>query len=109
MPGIQGKVVAITGASSGIGEAAARLLARSGARVVLGARRTDRLAELVAAIRAEGGAAEYRALDVTSREDTRAFVEHAQTTFGRVDVLVNNAGVMPLSPLSALKVESGIA
>ena len=105
MSGIQGKVVAITGASSGIGEATARLLARRGARVALGARRTDRLAELVTAIRAEGGTAEYRALDVTKREDTDAFVKLAQTTFGRVDVIINNAGVMPLSPLSALKVE----
>lgn len=105
MSGIHEKVVAITGASSGIGEATARLLARRGARVVLGARRTDRLEALVTAIRAEGGTAEHRALDVTRREDTRSFVESAQTTFGRVDVLINNAGVMPLSPLAALKVE----
>ena len=105
MPGIHEKVVAITGASSGIGEATARLLARRGARVVLGARRTDKLEALVTAIRAEGGTAEYRALDVTKREDTESFVKLAQTTFGRVDVVINNAGVMPLSPLAALKVE----
>ena len=105
MPGIKEKVVAITGASSGIGEATARLLARRGARVALGARRTDRLEALVTALRAEGGKAEYRALDVTRREDTASFVEFARTTFGRVDVLINNAGVMPLSPLSALLVE----
>lgn len=105
MPGINEKVVAITGASSGIGEATARLLARRGARVVLGARRTDRLEALVTALRAEGGKAEYRALDVTKREDTDSFVEFARTTFGRVDVIINNAGVMPLSPLSALQVE----
>lgn len=105
MSGIENKVVAITGASSGIGEATARLLARRGARVVLGARRTDRLEALVTAIRAEGGKAEYRALDVTSRDDTAAFVEFARSTFGRVDVVLNNAGVMPLSPLAALKVD----
>ena len=105
MAGIEGKVVVITGASSGIGEAAARMLARRGARVVMGARRTDRLEKLASAIRAEGGTVEYRALDVTKRDDVAAFVKFAQTTFGRVDVIVNNAGVMPLSPLEALKVE----
>jgi NADP-dependent 3-hydroxy acid dehydrogenase YdfG len=105
MSAIEGKVIAITGASSGIGEATARLLAQRGARVVVGARRTDRLEALVAAIRAEGGTAEYRALDVTSREDVEAFVAFAESRFGRVDVIVNNAGVMPLSPLEALKVE----
>ena len=105
MSGIKGKVIAITGASSGIGEAAARLLAQKGAHVVLGARRTDRLESLVSAIRAEGGSAQYRALDVTEREDVEAFVNFAQSEFGRVDVVVNNAGVMPLSPLEALKVD----
>jgi NADP-dependent 3-hydroxy acid dehydrogenase YdfG len=105
MSAIEGKVIAITGASSGIGEATARLLAQRGARVVVGARRTDRLEALVAAIRAEGGTAEYRALDVTSREDVEAFVAFAESRFGRVDVIVNNAGVMPLSPLEALKVD----
>ncbi|WP_437573263.1 SDR family oxidoreductase [Sorangium sp. So ce887] len=105
MPGIEGKVVVITGASSGIGEATARLLARRGARVVMGARRTDRLEKLASAIRAEGGTVEYRGLDVTKRKDMTDFVTFAQTTFGRVDVIVNNAGVMPLSPLSSLKVE----
>ncbi|WP_437475877.1 SDR family oxidoreductase [Sorangium sp. So ce1014] len=105
MPGIEGKVVVITGASSGIGEATARLLARRGARVVMGARRTDRLEKLASAIRAEGGTVEYRGLDVTKRKDMADFVAFAQATFGRVDVIVNNAGVMPLSPLSSLKVE----
>ncbi|WP_437805959.1 SDR family oxidoreductase [Sorangium sp. So ce1078] len=105
MPGIEGKVVVITGASSGIGEAAARLLARRGARVVMGARRADRLEKLASAIRAEGGTAEVRAVDVTKRKDVDDLVKLAQTTFGRVDVIVNNAGVMPLSPLSSLKVE----
>src|SRR5215470_12044540 len=104
MSAIKGKVIAITGASSGIGEAAARLLAQKGAHVVLGARRTDRLESLVSAIRAEGGSARYRALDVTKREDVEAFVNFAQSEFGKVDVVINNAGVMPLSPLEALKV-----
>jgi len=105
MPDIKGKVIAITGASSGIGEATARLLAQKGAHVVLGARRTGKLQALGSAIRAEGGSAEYRALDVTKREDVEAFVSFAQSKFGKVDVIINNAGVMPLSPLEALKVD----
>ncbi|MEH0196464.1 SDR family oxidoreductase [Caulobacter sp. CCNWLY153] len=102
---LQGKVILITGASSGIGEAAARLLAAEGAIVVLGARRVDRLERLVAEITSAGGVARARALDVTSRSDTAAFVEAARAEFGRVDVLVNNAGVMPLSPMASLKVD----
>ena len=105
MTGIEGKVVAITGASSGIGEAAARLLAARGAKVDMGARRTDRLAALEAEIAAAGGTARHRALDVTRREQVEGFVAYAQAEFGRVDVIVNNAGVMPLSPMEALKVE----
>ncbi|MFJ9080394.1 SDR family oxidoreductase [Streptomyces sp. NPDC102278] len=100
-----GKVVAITGASSGIGEATARRLAADGHRVLLGARRTDRLEGLVEQIVAEGGTAAFRALDVTDAQDVRAFVDAARAEFGRIDVLVNNAGVMPLSPLEALKTE----
>ena len=105
MSNIRNKVVLITGASSGIGEATARLLAEEGAHVVLGARRTDRLATLVSDIAAQGGSARFRALDVTSREDTQAFADFAKAEFGRVDVIVNNAGVMPLSPLTSLKVD----
>lgn len=105
MSGIKGKVVVITGASSGIGEATARLLASKGAHVVLGARRTDRLEALTKAITAEGGSARYRQLDVTRREDMESFVEFALGAFGRVDVIINNAGVMPLSRLEALKVD----
>ncbi|MDY7225042.1 SDR family oxidoreductase [Hyalangium rubrum] len=105
MSGIKGKVIVITGASSGIGEAAARLLARHGAHVVLGARRTDKLEAIAGAITAEGGSARYRALDVSKREDMEAFVDFALSTFGRVDVIINNAGVMPLSKLEALKVD----
>lgn len=100
-----GKVVLITGASSGIGEATARRLAAAGHRVVLGARRTDRVAALAKDIRADGGSALHHELDVTSLESVRAFVGAAQGRYGRVDVLVNNAGVMPLSPLDALKVD----
>jgi NADP-dependent 3-hydroxy acid dehydrogenase YdfG len=105
MSDLKGKVVAVTGASSGIGEAAARLLAERGARVVLGARRTDRLERLAEEIRAAGGIACCRALDVTALEDMQGFVGFAEAEFGRVDVVVNNAGVMPLSALEALKVE----
>lgn len=105
MNGVANKVVLVTGASSGIGEATARLLAQGGATVLLGARRTDRLDGIVADIRDAGGTAEARPLDVTNREDVEAFVRHAVARFGRVDVIVNNAGIMPLSPLAALKVE----
>lgn len=102
---IQGKVVLITGASSGIGEASARLLAQQGAKVVLGARRTDRLEKVAAEIRKAGGAAEVKTLDVTNRADVAAFAAFAIEKFGRIDVMFNNAGVMPLSPMNALKVE----
>ncbi|MET8902627.1 SDR family oxidoreductase [Streptomyces sp. NPDC048232] len=99
------KVVLVTGASSGIGEATAHRLAADGHRVFLGARRTDRLEELAGRITAEGGTAAFRRLDVTDAADVRAFVSAAAERWGRVDVLVNNAGVMPLSPLAALKVD----
>ena len=99
------KVVVITGASSGIGEATARLLAKNGAKVVLGARRTERLEALVKDIHADGGIAEYLALDVTQRSQMEEIVQFTLSKFGRVDVLINNAGVMPLSTLDRLKVE----
>lgn len=105
MSNINDKVVLITGASSGIGEAAARLIAAKGAHVVLGARRMDRLQQLVSEIRAEGNSASARALDVTDLDSMHAFVEFAKAQHGKVDVIINNAGVMPLSPLSSLKVE----
>jgi NADP-dependent 3-hydroxy acid dehydrogenase YdfG len=105
MSNIKGKVIAITGASSGIGEAAAKLLAERGAKVVVGARRTERLEKLVAEINSNGGEATFRAVDVTSRADVQAFADFAKSKFGKVDVLINNAGIMPLSPMSALKVD----
>lgn len=105
MSNIHNKVVLITGASSGIGEAAARLIAAKGAHVVLGARRTERLEKLVGEIRNEGGSASARALDVTDMSSMQAFVEFAKAQHGKVDVIINNAGVMPLSPLAALKVD----
>lgn len=104
MSTIKNKVVVITGASSGIGEATARLLAEKGAHVVLGARRTERLEVLCQEINAAGGSAQYQAVDVTDRANVQAFVDYAVGQFGRVDVIVNNAGVMPLSRLDALKV-----
>ena len=102
---ISKKVVLITGASSGIGEATARVLSEAGAYVVLGARRTDRLEHVVEEIRAAGGQAEHYTLDVTQLEQMKAFVDFAKQKFGKVDVFINNAGVMPLSPLNSYKVE----
>ncbi|MGW7434584.1 SDR family oxidoreductase [Streptomyces sp. NPDC054849] len=97
------RAVAVTGASSGIGEATARRLAADGHRVLLGARRTGRLEKLVEEITGEGGTAAFRTLDVTDAADMHAFVDAAIREYGRIDALVNNAGVMPLSPLESLK------
>ena len=105
MPALQNKVVLITGASSGIGEATARVLASSGARVVLGGRRVDKLQSIADELRSEGADVRCRALDVTRLDDMKSFAEFAQSAFGQIDVLVNNAGVMPLSPLLALRTE----
>jgi len=98
------KVVLITGASSGIGEAVALELAEAGHKVVVGARRTDRLQDLVSRIEESGGVARAHRLDVTSRGDFARVMSATLEEFGRIDVIVNNAGVMPLSPLNALKV-----
>jgi NADP-dependent 3-hydroxy acid dehydrogenase YdfG len=105
MTGVANKVVLVTGASSGIGEATARELAAAGATLVIGARRVERLEALRRDIEAGGGKALARRLDVTSRDDVKAFAEAARAQFGRIDVIVNNAGIMPLSPLAALKVD----
>jgi NADP-dependent 3-hydroxy acid dehydrogenase YdfG len=102
---IKDKTVIITGASSGIGEATAKLLARKGAKVVLGARREDRLKQIADEIAGDGGRAVYRELDVTRQTDNDAIVKFAKDTFGRVDVIFLNAGLMPNSPLSALKTD----
>ncbi|MCW8116590.1 MULTISPECIES: SDR family oxidoreductase [Streptomyces violaceoruber group] len=105
MSGIEGKVVAITGASGGIGEASALLLAERGAKVVLGARRPERLADLALRIGRSGGEAAWIRTDVTRREDVAALVALARERFGRLDVLVGNAGVGLISPLDELRVE----
>ena len=102
---IEGKVVVITGASSGIGEATARELAHRGAKVVLGARRTDRLDGLVAELRRDGHAATSLKTDVTTLEDVQRLSTLALDQFGRLDVWINNAGIMPLSPLDRLKID----
>ena len=104
-PNIADKVVVITGASSGIGESTARLLAGSGAKVVLGARRTDRIDALVKDITAKGGAALGFQADVTKRSEVEDLVQGAIHEQGRIDVLVNDAGITPIAPMAALKVE----
>ena len=103
--GIAGKVVVITGASSGLGEATARLLSAGGAAVALGARRADRLRALANEISDKGGKALAIATDVTSRDQVKALVEQAVQRFGRIDVMINNAGLMPQAPLERLKVD----
>jgi NADP-dependent 3-hydroxy acid dehydrogenase YdfG len=103
-----GKVVAITGASSGIGEAIAVRLAAEGAKVVLGARRVDRLEKLAARITGAGGEVAYRGVDVTDRADVAGLVDEAQRRFGRLDVLVGNAGIATVAPLDDLDVDAWI-
>jgi NADP-dependent 3-hydroxy acid dehydrogenase YdfG len=105
MSDVTGKVVAITGASSGIGEAAGRLLAAAGAKVILGARRVERLETIANDIRKSKGEVDIQTIDVTRREDLALFVKKAQDRFGRLDVLIGNAGLMPLSPLDDLRVD----
>ncbi|WP_022698724.1 SDR family oxidoreductase [Euryhalocaulis caribicus] len=102
---IENKVVLVTGGSSGIGEAIARRLADSGAKVMLTARREDRLKTITDEIVKKGGQAAYKAGDVTNPDALKAVVAEAEEKFGPVDVLVNNAGLMPLSPVSALKTD----
>src|ERR1700676_1669123 len=102
---IEGKVVVITGASSGLGEAAARFLSARGATVVLGARRVDRIQALAQELTSGGGKALAIKTDVTHREQVQALADAAVQTYGRIDVMINNAGLMPQSPLDRLKVD----
>lgn len=106
MNNIENKVVIITGASSGIGEATAYKLAQAGAKLVLGARREDKLQAIVNNIKANGGEAVYRVTDVVKAEDNQALVALAKSTFGKVDAIFLNAGLMPNSPLSALETDN---
>lgn len=102
---IQEKVVVITGASSGLGEATARRLSAEGATVVLGARRIELLQKLVTELESRGGQALAVATDVTRSEQVQALVDAAVQRFGRIDVMLNNAGLMPHSPLARLKID----
>jgi NADP-dependent 3-hydroxy acid dehydrogenase YdfG len=105
MSEIQNKVVIITGASSGLGEATAKRLAKHGAKLMLAARREDRLKKLVAEIEQDGGTVKYQVTDVSDRSQVEDLAKATQQAYGRIDVLVNNAGLMPLSPLDEIKVE----
>ena len=105
LDGIAGKVVLITGASSGLGESTAEVLARRGAKLVLVARRADKLSALVARIREAGGDAVFQVADVTQSADLQQAVALAVQTYGRLDVMVNNAGFMAIAPISDLRVD----
>lgn len=102
---MEGKVVVITGASSGLGEATARRLSEEGATVVLAARRTQRIEELADDIEADGGEALAVTTDVTERDQVKNLVDQAVEQFGKVDVMLNNAGLMPHAPLERLKID----
>jgi NADP-dependent 3-hydroxy acid dehydrogenase YdfG len=104
-PNIEGKVVVITGASSGLGEATARLLSAQGATVILGARRVDRIESLAADLTGRAGRALAIGTDVTVFDQVKRLVDTAVQTYGRIDVMLNNAGLMPHSPLERLKID----
>jgi hypothetical protein len=105
MENIQGKVVVITGGSSGLGETTARHLASKGASVVLGARRLENLETIASEIRAAGGKVEVLQTDVTKAEEVKALVDKAVAVFGRIDVMINNAGLMAIAPMTEIKIE----
>lgn len=105
MSELKDKVVIITGASSGLGEATARRLAKNGAKLMLAARREERLKELVSEIEKDGGTAKYQVTDVTDKSQVEALAKATHQAYERIDVLVNNAGLMPLSPLDETKVD----
>jgi len=102
---IKGKVVVITGASSGLGEATARLLSSQGASVVLGARRVDRIQALADELTGSGSKALAITTDVTQYDQVKRLVDAAVRTYGRIDVMINNAGLMPMSPLERVKID----
>lgn len=102
---IKGKTVIITGASSAIGAATAKLLAKEGANVVLAARNEEKLSQLVQSVQADGGQAAYQVTDVSRQEDNENLVSFTKKTFGQVDVIFLNAGIMPVTTLSALEVD----
>jgi NADP-dependent 3-hydroxy acid dehydrogenase YdfG len=105
---IKGKVVVITGASSGLGEATARLLSAEGAHVVLGARRADRLKSLTDELTGRGGKAIAVTTDVTQCDQVKKLVDAAVQAYGRIDVMINNAGLMPQAPLERLKIDEWV-
>ena len=105
MSQVSGKSIIITGASSGIGEATAKMLAERGAKLMLAARRADKLDKLVAEIEAAGGTAAYQVVDVTKQSQVQALADETLKQYGKIDVMVNNAGIMPLSRLDQLLVE----
>jgi len=102
---IKNKVIVITGASSGLGEETAKYLAEKGAIVVLGARREDKLQQIVNEITSNGGKALYQVTDVTNKEQVQQLVDKAVTAYGKIDVLINNAGIMPIAPLSDVRTD----
>ncbi|WP_327667809.1 SDR family oxidoreductase [Streptomyces sp. NBC_00485] len=106
MLSLHGKIVAITGASGGIGEATARLLAQRGATVVLAARRSERIDAIAQEVREQGGRAATCVVDVTKAEDLQRLVAITIDQYGRIDVMVNNAGIAPISPMADLDTES---
>ncbi|MCX5054541.1 MULTISPECIES: SDR family oxidoreductase [unclassified Streptomyces] len=106
MLSLHGKIVAITGASGGIGEATARLLAQRGATVVLAARRSERIDAIAQEVREQGGRAATCVVDVTKAEDLQRLVATTIDQYGRIDVMVNNAGIAPISPMADLDTES---